>query len=119
MYAVYEIDAGQLWINARVFELAQGREPAIQAFHWEDPGMLTAQENDVSIELVVWIGAERRVIRFLESELAEVENCTEVRSRLLNQLRTALQGGIEMTQSDDDSDAIRLMDSENVTKRSP
>lgn len=29
---VYEIDAGQLWINARVFEFAQDREPAIQAF---------------------------------------------------------------------------------------
>ena len=32
-----EVIAGQLWVNAKIRELAEGKEPMVQAFEWEDP----------------------------------------------------------------------------------
>ena len=86
------VEAGQLWINARIRELAAGREPLVQSFEWEDPA--TRSRTAIAgrtIGLAIWIGEKHVAIRFLESELKDVEDDIDVQSILMNRLREALR----------------------------
>jgi hypothetical protein len=87
-----EVIAGQLWVNAKIRELAEGKEPMVQAFEWEDPSERNGRDFiEGTIGLAIFVGAQRRVIRFLESELADVEGDQEVQRNLSDRLRKALQ----------------------------
>ena len=81
--------AGQLWIDARIRELPEG---TIHAFEWEDPSKRDAKAFlEGSVGLTVFIGSQRRVISFQESELEDVVGNAEVQARVLRWLRKALR----------------------------
>jgi predicted lactoylglutathione lyase len=87
-----ELDAGQLWVNAKIRELTESKKIHIQAFDWENPFKRSDEHvMQRSLGLVVWLGAERRFLRFMEEELANVDKNTGVQSVLSQRLEYALR----------------------------
>jgi hypothetical protein len=59
----FEIDAGRLWVNAKIREL---KEYPIQAFQWEDPSERSAEHIlQGSLTLSVLLGAEQLLHKLL------------------------------------------------------
>jgi hypothetical protein len=86
-----EIAAGQLWVNTKICELSEGKEPVAQAFEWEDPEKRSANDfSEGTIGLAIWMGNERKVIRFLETELADVEGDPELQKSLRRRLEMGM-----------------------------
>jgi hypothetical protein len=82
------LDAGLLWVNAKIREL---KEYPIQAFQWEDPCQRSAEHIlQGSLALTVLLGAEQRCISFFENELQVVETNSLVQLALLERIRSML-----------------------------
>lgn len=73
-----DLDAGLLWIETRIRELA--KEPGWTVYCMEWSRQIDAQTKRISLKL--WCGEEFRTIEFRREEMLGVEGDPEVQQRL-------------------------------------
>jgi len=87
-----QIESGKLWVENLFRELVPAAGSSAWAFQWEDPAQCNATDLlERWMGFAIFRGFERNVVRFLESELEDVEGDTRIQEVLRQRLQVALQ----------------------------
>jgi len=81
------LDAGLLWVEARIRALAQELGRPMDAFEWP-----RARPPAGPIPLKIWRGGAYRLVEFSREELLAVEGDPELQRRLGERIRALLLG---------------------------
>lgn len=79
------VESGEIWVEAKVRELARQRRIAAQTMTWEIISAPSLEEG-LALELTVRSGEALRCIPFFDVELQEVEYNAEVQELLIERL---------------------------------
>jgi len=87
-----DIEAGKLWVEEQLSKLVAAAGGHSCVFEWEDPTRRSATDLlEGRVGLALFRGFARNVVRFLGSELEDVEGDLKLQEELIHRLKETIR----------------------------